>query len=177
MDKEYIVLHAIEENANVTQRELSSKTQISLGSVNLLINKMVKEGLVKINQIPMNRVTYMLTPKGMAEKINKTSKYIKYHYNYINEMKERMQEQLLKLVAEHQKIYVVLEDDEISEMVKLAAHNIDEVGYIKWNGEAAALVDRIRETSIGRGKVIVVSSLAYEILRGVDEVVNLLERI
>lgn len=177
MDKEYIILHAIEQDKNVTQRELSFKAQISLGSVNLLINKMVKEGLVKISQIPMNRVVYMLTPKGMAEKINKTGKYIKYHYNYINEMKERMREQLVKLADEYDKVYIVLEGDEISEVVKLAAHDIKGINYIDRKGCEHDISDELKE-EISERKVVVVLRLGtYTEVQGIEDVVQLLERL
>lgn len=118
MDKEFVILTEIEKNSNITQRELSKKVDLSLGSINLLLNKLAKEGLIKIKQIPMNRVAYMLTPNGMAEKIKKTRNYIRYHYNYINDTKIAMQRELNNLVSEHRNITIILEHDEISELVE-----------------------------------------------------------
>lgn len=131
MDKEYILLNEIEKNENITQRELSRKTEFSLGSVNVLLNKMVQEGLVKIKQIPMNRVAYMLTPAGIAEKIKKTSSYIKIHYNYINETTLKIRSELLNLIKENGNICILLESDEISELVKLAVAGINEKKHIE----------------------------------------------
>lgn len=174
MDKEYVILHAIEQDQNVTQRELSFKAQISLGSVNLLINKMVKEGLIKIGQIPMNRVVYMLTPKGMTEKINKTSKYIKHHYSHINEMKEKMRVQLLKLSDAYDKVYIVLEGDEISEVVKLAAHDIKGINYIDRKGYEH---DNLKEELSERKVVVVLQLETYAEVQEIQDVVQLLERL
>ena len=125
MDKEYILLNEIEKNENITQRELSKKVELSLGSVNLLINKMVHEGLIKISQIPMNRVAYMLTPAGIAEKVRKTSDYIKIHYNYINETVKKIKSAIIDLNKENNDIIVVLEQDEISELVRQAVNEIN----------------------------------------------------
>ncbi len=118
MDKEFVILTEIEKNSNITQRELSKKVDLSLGSINLLLNKLAKEGLIKIKQIPMNRVAYMLTPNGMAEKIKKTRNYIRYHYNYINDTKMAIQRELNYLVSEYRNITIILEHDEISELVE-----------------------------------------------------------
>ncbi|WP_069999292.1 winged helix-turn-helix transcriptional regulator [Cellulosilyticum sp. I15G10I2] len=176
MDKEYVILHAIEQDQNITQRELSSKTQISLGSVNLLVNKMVKEGLIKINQIPMNRVAYMLTPKGMLEKINKTSTYIKYHYNYINETKEKIREQIIELTTEKQKLYIVLEGDEISELVKFATSDMKDIHYIESRDDIGIFLNSIKEDFKER-KIAVLNTETFETLKGFSNIINLLEKI
>ena len=87
-DKNYLLLSEIDANCDISQRELSDKTGVSLGSVNLLIKKMIREGLIKMEMINANRVIYMLTPNGMAEKAEKTVRYIRHHYNAIQEAKE-----------------------------------------------------------------------------------------
>ena len=121
MDKEYIVLNEIEKNSNITQRELSKKTELSLGSINILLNKMAREGLIKIKQIPMKRVAYMLTPMGVAEKLKKTRNYIKYHYNYINETKVRIADAIEQIQIASKHVCILLEYDEIGEIVKQVA--------------------------------------------------------
>lgn len=82
-DETYQIMNAITENEKISQRELSLKLGISLGAVNALINKMVMDGLVKIEKIPPKRVLYMLTPMGMMEKARKTISYVKIHYEAI----------------------------------------------------------------------------------------------
>lgn len=123
MDKEYIILESIDNNSMTTQRELSRKLGISLGSINLLINKMAREGLIKIEKANANTILYMLTPKGFLEKIDKTYNYIKIHYNYITEVKEKIKHQLNKLEYKG-KIIVVLGHDEISDLVETAIKEI-----------------------------------------------------
>ncbi len=89
-DNEYSILSEIEKNEHVTQRELSNKLGLSLGSVNVLINKMIKEGLIKMEQISQKQVFYMLTPVGMLAKAKKTVRYLKIHYRAIFETKEKI---------------------------------------------------------------------------------------
>lgn len=130
MDKEYIILESIDNNSMTTQRELSRKLGISLGSINLLINKMVKEGLIKIEKVNANTILYMLTPKGFMEKANKTYKYIRIHYNYITEIKEKFKYQLNGLNHEG-KIMVVLGQDEISDLVGSAIRELNKHNLIQ----------------------------------------------
>lgn len=125
MDKEFIVLEEINENQHISQRQLSQKTGLSLGSVNLLLKKMIKEGLIKIETIPANRVIYMLTPKGMAEKANKTYKYMRHHYRMIEEAKQKIKDTIVKLLQKNPFIYIVLTEDEISLIVKASIEELD----------------------------------------------------
>ena len=46
--KEYKILKYIYENLNASQRQMSEKLNISIGSINNLIKNMSKEGLINI---------------------------------------------------------------------------------------------------------------------------------
>lgn len=120
MDKELKVLDIIDRNKSVNQREISSISNLSLGTVNLLINKMLKEGLLKIKKIPANRIVYMLTPKGMTEKINKLNIYIKNHYESIDFTRNDIENYLLKLKELNGTVHIIISDDEISKIVMSA---------------------------------------------------------
>jgi DNA-binding MarR family transcriptional regulator len=130
MDKEYIVLNEIGKNPEVTQRELSKMIRCSVGSINILLSKMVNEGLIKIKRMPMNRIIYMLTPMGIVEKLQKTSSYIKSNYNYIVETQAKLRTELEKLVAQNGEICVLMEEDEISELVRLAIKENNNIKFI-----------------------------------------------
>lgn len=116
-DKEYILLSEIEANNAVSQRELSQKAGLSLGSINILLKKMVKQGLIKMESIPANRVIYMLTPAGMAEKAFKTVRYIKVHYQVIEEIKDRINSSLQGLHQQFTTICILKPEDELQEIL------------------------------------------------------------
>lgn len=169
MDKEYIILESIDNNSMTTQRELSSKLGISLGSVNMLLNKMVREGLIKIEKLNTNTILYMLTPKGFMEKVNKTYKYIKIHYNYITEIKEKIKRHLCNLKYDG-RIFIVLGKDEISELVGLALREISKPEITQ--------ISNIDDIDPGKCLVIVLSNELqnYYKDKGYD-VANLMEHI
>ncbi len=119
-DKEYIIMSEIVDNENVTQRDLSRKLGISVSTVNALVNKMIKEGLIKMTQVSQKQVFYMLTPVGMMEKAKKTVSYLKAHYRAIYLTKEKIKDVLEELDQEHDAIFVLLSDDEMAEVLSIA---------------------------------------------------------
>ncbi|NLB61246.1 MAG: winged helix-turn-helix transcriptional regulator [Clostridiaceae bacterium] len=120
MDKGFILLQAIDQDGDVSQRELSSRTGLSLGSVNLLLQKMIHEGLIKMKSIPTNRVVYMLTPRGMAEKAHKTVHYIQRHYQMIESTKQMIVTQLYAYHERYAIIYLCLPGNELDDLIEQA---------------------------------------------------------
>lgn len=66
------VLHLLEENAEMSQRELAEAVGISVGGVHYVLSALIEKGLVKIGNFTAakdkRRYAYILTPKGMAAK-------------------------------------------------------------------------------------------------------------
>src|SRR6056297_2477871 len=116
-DREYKLLSEISDNENITQRELSKKLDLSLGTVNLLIKKMIKEGLIKMNNVSKRQVLYMLTPAGVVEKSKKTSNYIRIHYNAIYETKDKIKRALEEISNEYDTIYVLKIENDINQVL------------------------------------------------------------
>jgi len=71
-DIHFRVLHTIEENPNITQRELAKKLGISLGGVNYCLKALIEIGHIKGNNFKKNpnksSYFYLLTPSGLSEK-------------------------------------------------------------------------------------------------------------
>ena len=120
LDNEYVIMSEVSANEKVTQRELSRKLGVSVSTVNLLMNKMIREGLIKMTQVSQKQVLYMLTPAGMMEKAKKTVNYLKIHYKAIYETKEKIKNVLDKLNNEHDIIYILINNDEMNEIISLA---------------------------------------------------------
>ncbi|MGD9369688.1 MAG: winged helix-turn-helix transcriptional regulator [Desulfobacteraceae bacterium] len=70
------ILEEIEKDEPPSQRDLSRKLNISLGLVNSFFKRLAQKGYCKVSTIPKNRVRYLLTPKGAAEKTRLTYEYI-----------------------------------------------------------------------------------------------------
>ena len=108
------------EDKHVSQRDLSRKLELGLGTINVLINKMIKEGLIKMEQVTQKQVSYMLTPVGMMEKAKKTVSYIKSHYSAIHETKEKIKYIFEELNIKYENILVLKADGEMGNLIKTA---------------------------------------------------------
>ena len=66
------VLRHLEENPNVTQRELAEALGISLGKANYCLKALINKGMVKAKNFKNNAnkraYLYILTPKGIETK-------------------------------------------------------------------------------------------------------------
>ena len=83
VETEYQVLTHLHENEQTSQRKLSKHTGLSLGAVNILIQKMARKGLIKIEKLNSRSVRYILTPQGIKEKTRLTYQFVRHSYNQI----------------------------------------------------------------------------------------------
>jgi EPS-associated MarR family transcriptional regulator len=99
-DKEetLVLLSELSHSPHITQRDLSSKLNVSLGKTNYLIRHLLKKGMIKARSFSHNpgklrKVKYMLTQKGFKEKIRLTYYFLKKkeaEYNYIKAKWEQL---------------------------------------------------------------------------------------
>ena len=63
------VIRILEENPDVTQRELAKRLGISLGRINYCLKALVEVGYVKTARLGVQKVgyAYILTPSGIGE--------------------------------------------------------------------------------------------------------------
>ena len=77
----YQLLKSLEQDANLTQRQLSKELGISLGKVNYCLQSLIQKGFVKINNFKNSKhkiqYSYLLTPTGIEEKTKLTLEVLK----------------------------------------------------------------------------------------------------
>jgi EPS-associated MarR family transcriptional regulator len=71
-DVKFRVMRLIQENPNITQRELAVKLGISLGGLNYCLRALIAKGLVKMHNFNQAenklKYVYVLTPSGIKER-------------------------------------------------------------------------------------------------------------
>ena len=79
-DAKYRVFQIINENPQMTTREIAQKVGISNGSAYYLLTSLIEMGFVKLSNFKDNsqkiKYSYLLTPKGIREKSLVTSKFL-----------------------------------------------------------------------------------------------------
>lgn len=77
----YKALRLLEENPNMSQRELARALGVSLGKVNYCLKALIEKGFVKANNFRNQKnktvYAYLLTPRGIEEKASMTVSFLK----------------------------------------------------------------------------------------------------
>jgi len=80
-DAKLRVFQLINENPQLTSRELAQKVGISNGSAYYLLTSLIDRGFIKLTNFKENsqklKYSYLLTPKGIREKSLITTKFLK----------------------------------------------------------------------------------------------------
>jgi len=95
--RELEILTTISEGRPVTQRALAERLDIALGLANLYLKRLVRKGYVKVSTIPRNRIRYLLTPGGLAQKTRLTYDYMRYSLRLYRQARQALREALSPL--------------------------------------------------------------------------------
>jgi EPS-associated MarR family transcriptional regulator len=79
-DTYFRVMRILQDNPDLTQRELAEKLGISVGGLNYCLKALMEKGLVKMKNFANSKnkfgYVYVLTPTGMAEKAAVTHRFL-----------------------------------------------------------------------------------------------------
>ena len=114
------LLEEIEKDHTPSQRDLARKLNVSLGLVNSFIKRFAHKGYFKMTSIPRNRVKYMLTPKGAAEKTRLTYEYIQYSFHFYRGARKKLRELFKGFVAHGVRRIVFYGASEFAEIAYVA---------------------------------------------------------
>ncbi len=93
-DIHYKVLDFIEKNPKITQRELSEKLGVSLGSINFCIKALIDVGHIKVENFKKNpekiNYLYLLTPRGIGVKSSLMIDFLKRKISEYDELKSEI---------------------------------------------------------------------------------------
>jgi DNA-binding MarR family transcriptional regulator len=132
------ILEEIEKDSGASQRDLAKKLNISLGLVNSFIKRMSHKGYFKITTIPKNRIRYILTPKGFAEKSRLTYEYIQLSYRFYNEARQKLR-----------KLFQDFNKNGVNRIVFFGASDLAEIAYLSLQETAIKLVAVVDEEKAG----------------------------
>ncbi len=133
------LMEEVDSNAHYSQRELARRLNVSLGLVNSFIKRLVNKGYFKIKTLPKNRVRYLLTPKGMAQKSKLTVEYLRYSVNFYKSVKSLLLE-----------IYNRMEQKGIKKIVFYGAGEVAELSYLYLQLTDIKLVGLVDEENVGQ---------------------------
>lgn len=135
------LLSEVEKDSEITQRSLSNKLGVALGLTNLYLKRLARKGYIKITTIPRNRIKYLLTPGGVAEKTRLTYEYMQFSLSYYRDMRHRLHQALAQLSTQGAKRIAIYGTGELAEMAYLTLQEMDLtlVGFVNGHQETRFL--------------------------------------
>ncbi|MBC6441178.1 MAG: winged helix-turn-helix transcriptional regulator [Rhodospirillales bacterium] len=115
------ILDRIEEDDEISQRDLADELGGALGMVNAYMKRCVRTGLIKIQQAPRRRYKYYLTPRGFAEKSRLTARYLRDSFGALRRGLSSFDRLYADLEENGVRRIVLCGDDEMLEMGILSA--------------------------------------------------------
>lgn len=79
-DTHFRVLRLLQDNPEMSQRELAEAVGVSVGGIHYVLNALIEKGLVKLGNFTAaddkRRYAYVLTPKGIVQKAALTREFL-----------------------------------------------------------------------------------------------------
>jgi len=133
------ILEKVDNDGTPSQRDLARDLNISLGLVNSFIKRLAKKGYFKIGHLPKNRVRYILTPRGVAEKSRLTYEYIQYSFKFYKDARQKLRD-----------LYAELETQGVRRIVFFGAGDLAEIAYLSLQQSCIELVAVIDVDGVGQ---------------------------
>jgi DNA-binding MarR family transcriptional regulator len=120
--KDLQLLELIGRKPGATQREIAEKTGFSLGMVNLILRRLAKTGYIKVANLDRSRISYLLTPKAIAEKSRQSYTYLVRTIRIYEQYRERISSLLEEQLRAGVKQFAIHGEGDLADMVKVLLH-------------------------------------------------------
>lgn len=91
----YRVLRLLDENPELSVRDIASAVGVSNGSIYYCLNALVEKGMIKLGNFTASehkgRYAYILTPRGIAEKTALTASFLKRKLDEYEDLKREIE--------------------------------------------------------------------------------------
>jgi DNA-binding MarR family transcriptional regulator len=100
------LLEAVDADSRVTQRGMAMQLGIALGLTNIYLKRLVRKGYIKCVNVQSNRITYLLTPRGIAEKLRLTYEFMDYSLHLYGEVRQHLRAVIRECAAEGRRVAI-----------------------------------------------------------------------
>jgi DNA-binding Lrp family transcriptional regulator len=100
------LLEAVEQDSRVTQRSLAHQLGIALGLTNIYLKRLVRKGYIKCVNVQSNRISYLITPRGIGEKARLTYEFMDYSLHLYSEVRQHLRSVLQECAAANRRVAI-----------------------------------------------------------------------
>ncbi len=127
-DKELTIIKEIANNHQPNQRGIAKNTGLSLGLVNLMIKRLIKQGYVKTKHLNQKKIQYLLTPKGFSEKANKSYKFVLKTIQLLKSIKKNIQELIVTEYERGTREFIIIGNSELADIAEMVFSSLSLAG-------------------------------------------------
>jgi DNA-binding MarR family transcriptional regulator len=123
-DYEFKIIDEIGKDQNTTQRKISRQIGLSLGMTNIVMKRLIAKGYVKVKGLNRRNVQYILTPRGFAEKVKKTHRYLLRTIDTLKAVKKKIQDVVSEYYEKGEKNFIILGEGEFADIVEISLRDM-----------------------------------------------------
>ena len=123
-DYEFRIIYEIGKDLDTTQRKISRQIGLSLGMTNIIMKRLIAKGYVKVKGLNRRNVQYILTPRGFAEKVRKTHRYLLRSIDTLKKVKEKIQDTVLEYYEKGERNFTILGKGELADIVEISLRDM-----------------------------------------------------
>lgn len=114
----------VEDNPNITQRQMSQRIGIALGLTNVLLRNLIQRGYIRVSNATWKRRLYSLTPEGLSHKMHLTVGYIRRVVHHYRTVRETLNSELSILGVHAESKIAIYGTGEFAELVYLTLREL-----------------------------------------------------
>lgn len=158
------MLEAVAQDGRITQRSLSMRMGIALGLTNVYLRRLTRKGYIKCVSIQPNRLRYLITPQGIAEKARLTYQFMEHSLRLYGQVRRHLSETLGELLASGRPRVAIYGTGEAAELAYLSLKELGiEPTLVFGEGDQREFlgmkVHRLNETSLAKFDRLIVAAL------------------
>lgn len=136
--KELRLLEEVESSSEVSQRQLAGQLNIALGVANLIVRTLVRKGYLRASKVHWKRWVYVLTPAGIAHKVQLTLDYIERFVDHYRRVRSLLRTELAALTIDSDSRVAIYGTTEFAEMIFLALreHGVQNIDFFDSDTES-----------------------------------------
>ncbi len=115
------ILEEIDRDPAISQKRLAEEVGISVGMINWHVKRCVTKGLIKLQQAPVRRYLYYLTPDGFSEKTRLTASYLQAGFEIFRKGRENYDDLFRRCQSEGWSRIALVGDTELTELALMVA--------------------------------------------------------
>jgi len=137
------LMSELENGDTISQRELANRLGVAVGLVNSYLKNLVAKGFVRVRAFPRNRYSYLLTPKGLAEK----SRLAFHHFSYFTSLYTTTRQDYLSLFSS-------LQEQGVERVAFCGVDEVAEIAYLSLRETGLRLSLVMDEVGNGQGVLL-----------------------